>query len=161
MLPAEYFGQSNFSPRSFFSSWLILPSSFPKKKSRERYFFNPRHFVSWPFSQSKQIKMATFRIWLSKMLTSLAHDEKLALRDKNYQTRQIIYSRPTRKNSNQKFAAHLRNKLSKLPREAKSSDVYLKCALAFKKPMCFWDENVYRPHKDGRKAELVSHMHKC
>ena len=39
-----------------------------------------------------------------------------------------------RRNSHQNFAAHLRNKLSKLPREAKSSDVYLKCAPAFRLP---------------------------
>ena len=74
-----------FLAQIFFLPGLFFLQSSPKKKTRERYLFNPRHFVSCPFFLSKQTKMtqsqkailfATFRIWLSKMLTSSVHDEK-------------------------------------------------------------------------------------
>ena len=49
------------------------------------------------------ILLAIFLIWLSKMLTSSAHDEKLASRGKNYQTWQIFVSRPREGKFSPKF----------------------------------------------------------
>ena len=88
------------------------------------------------------ILLAKILIWLSKMLTTSAHDEKLASQGKNYQTKQIFVSRPREAKFSPKFCRiqYVRNKLSELSREPKSLAVYLKCAPAFSPPPSWFDQ---------------------
>ena len=94
------------------------------------------------------ILLAKILIWLTKMLTTSVHDEKLASQGKNYQTKQIFVSRPREAKFSPKFCRIRAEKLSELSREPKSLAVYLKCAPALtKKKKDFWRIPYQQKHR--------------
>ena len=101
----QFLAQTFFSPDLIFCLRLRLQRTRRRRAARD-------NFSIPAISSARQAKMtpsqnaillATIVIWLSKMLTSSAHDEKLASRGKNYQTRQIFVSRPREAKFSPKF----------------------------------------------------------